>query len=70
MAKRTTTFTVKAEGLAAEASANGPKPRPKGAGEMVGVRVQPPLLKRLDKARGGRTRPDWIRSLLERALPK
>jgi len=40
-----------------------------GAGTLVGVRLQPKLLKRLDKHRGGKTRPQAIRELLEKHLP-
>ena len=39
-----------------------------GAGTLVGVRLQPKLLKRLDKHRGGKTRPQAIRELLEKHL--
>ena len=37
-------------------------------GVLVGVRMQPKLLKRLDKHRGGKTRPQAIRELLEKHL--
>ena len=37
-------------------------------GKLVGVRIQPDLLARLDAARGGMTRPQKIREILEEAL--
>lgn len=45
-------------------------PRNNGTGTLVGVRVQPPLMKRLDKARGKQTRPEKIREVMDRSLPK
>lgn len=39
-------------------------------GTLVGVRPQPDLLARLDKARGGLTRPQKIREILEKELPE
>ena len=38
------------------------------AGVLVGVRLQPKLLKKLDKHRGGQTRPQAIREILEKFL--
>lgn len=46
------------------------KPRSPVPGFNIGVRLQPELLDRLDRARGGRTRPDMIRAILELRLPK
>lgn len=50
--------------------AKKPAPRNGGTGKLVGVRVQPPLMKRLDKARGKLTRPEKIREAMDRSLPK
>ena len=37
-------------------------------GRLIGVRLQPDLLARLDKHRGGQTRPEAIRRLVEKEL--
>jgi hypothetical protein len=47
-----------------------PQIRPGKTGTPVQVRMSPELLKRLDAARGGHTRAQAIRSILERTLPK
>lgn len=39
-----------------------------GPGTLVGVRMQPDLLAKLDKYRGGQTRPQAIREILEKNL--
>lgn len=39
-------------------------------GTLVGVRLQRHLLARLDKTRGGLTRPQKIRAILEKELPE
>lgn len=41
-----------------------------GTGTLVGVRIQPGLLARLDAYRGGKTRPQAIRELLEKHLER
>lgn len=43
--------------------------RGKVKGELVGTRMQPDLLKRLDRARGDMTRPEKIRAVLDKGLP-
>lgn len=47
-----------------------PKAKPKESLQLVGVKVPPALLKRLDKAarQGGRTRSSEARMRLERSL--
>jgi hypothetical protein len=52
---------------AIEAVRNGAH-APDGIGTLVGVRLQPDLLARLDAYRGGKTRPQAIRELLEEYL--
>lgn len=38
-------------------------------GTLIGVRLQPNLLAKIDAALDGRTRPEAIRRLIEKALP-
>lgn len=56
-------------GKPAKAAPQRPK-RYRGAarGTLVGVRLQPNLLASLDRHRGGMTRPEAIRRLIEKAL--
>ena len=42
--------------------------RPGGAGVLVGVRLQPDLVARLDEVRSGLTRPAFIRRMLVNML--
>lgn len=51
------------------AAAGGISTRGKVKGELVGTRMQPDLLKRLDKSRGDKTRPEKIRDVLDKGLP-
>ena len=44
------------------------KPAQTSTGTPVMVRLQPDMLEKLDKARGGSTRPQKIRDILEQAL--
>ena len=63
---RETVFT--ADALAAVTPT--PKKRPTQIGTMIGVRLQPDLLRRLDRARGGSNRAQHIRAILDLRLPK
>src|SRR5580704_19101248 len=49
------------------------RPKTTGKGELIGVRILPPLLKELDAWIAGQvphpSRPEAIRGILERALP-
>jgi len=43
-------------------------PKPTGKGSLIGTRLQPGLLERLDEWRGNLTRPEAIRRLIEAGL--
>lgn len=46
------------------------KETPSRPGALLGIQIGADLLARLDKARGGMTRPQEIRKILEKELPK
>lgn len=57
-------------GVSPQVRPSRPAPHEKvGVGTLVAVRLQPDLLARLDRARGGLTRPALVREILERELP-
>ena len=41
---------------------------PEARSLLIGVRVQSDLLERIDAARGGMTRPAWVRKVIGEAL--
>lgn len=43
-------------------------PAPTGKGQLIGVRLQPDQLAKLDAVRGDQTRPEAIRAILSKAL--
>lgn len=43
-------------------------PAPTGKGQLIGVRLQPEQLAKLDAMRGDQTRPEAIRAILANAL--